>query len=236
MNKQPAPASRIAYLDWARGMACLLMFQTHCYDAWLGGPARQTTFFRWTRLGGSLPAPTFLFLAGVAVALVADRAMAKGATVRQVSRATMRRGAQIFGLALLFRLQEFILGQPRAPWTDLLRVDVLNIIGLSLILLGAFFGLVWPPTGAGRARAGVTAALIAAAVAAVTPPLWTTLRPQWLPWFLESYINGAHIFDRPQPYLFPLFPWAAFAFAGFAAGCFLTSSWARRRDFAAVAS
>ena len=148
-------------------MACLLMFQTHCYDAWLGGVARQTTFFHWTRLGGSLPAPTFLFLAGVAVALVADRAMAKGATVQQVSRATMRRGAQIFGLALLFRLQEFILGQPRAPWTDLLRVDVLNIIGLSLILLGAFFGLMWPPqrARAGR-RAGVAAALIAAAVAA----------------------------------------------------------------------
>jgi uncharacterized membrane protein len=241
LQVQPAPVSRIAYLDWARGMACLLMFQTHCYDAWLGGPARETTFFRWTRLGGALPAPIFLFLAGVAVALVADRAMAKGATPQQASRATMRRGAQVFALALLFRLQEFILGQPRAPWTDLLRVDVLNIIGVSLILLGAFFALIWSATAAPRARtglpagAGIAAALVAALVAAATPPLWTTLRPRWLPWFLESYVNGVHIFDEPQSYLFPLFPWAAFAFAGFAAGCLLTSTWARRRDFAAVA-
>ena len=216
-------------------MACLLMFQTHCYDAWLGGAARQTTFFHWTRLGGTLPAPTFLFLAGVAVALVADRALGKGATARQTSRAIMRRGAQIFGLALLFRLQEFILGQPRAPWTDLLRVDVLNIIGLSLVLLGAFCGAMWPITSGNRARMGVSAGFFAAVVALVTPPLWTTHRPQWLPWFLESYINGVHIFDTPQSYLFPLFPWTAFAFAGFAAGCFLTSAWARRRDFLAVA-
>jgi uncharacterized membrane protein len=234
-------SSRIAYLDWARGMACLFMFQTHAYDAWLGGDARQTAFFHWTRLGGSLPAPVFLFLAGVAVAIVFDRAITKGMTARDASRAVMRRGAQIFGLALLFRLQQFLFGLPGARWTGLLRVDVLNIIGLSLVLLGAFLGAFWPVTARLRTRAGlpaaagVAAALIAAAVALATPPLWTTLRPRWLPWFLESYINGVHIFDQPQPYLFPFFPWTAFAFAGFAAGSFLVTPWARRRDFGALA-
>src|SRR6202453_2257848 len=29
--------SRLAWIDWMRGLACVLMFQTHCYDAWLGG-------------------------------------------------------------------------------------------------------------------------------------------------------------------------------------------------------
>jgi uncharacterized membrane protein len=238
-------SSRIAYLDWARGMACLLMFQTHCYDAWLGGSARETSFFHWTRLGGTMPAPLFLFLAGVAVAIVSDRAVQKGVSPRQVARRTMRRGWQIFGLALLFRLQEFLLGQPSAPWTDLLRVDVLNIIGLSLVLLGALVEVTgrfsrWPTDSAAppavrlRRRGAAAAALLAGAVAAVTPPLWTTFRPRWLPWYLESYINGVHIFGQPQAYLFPLFPWAAFAFAGFAAGCFLVSPWARRRDFLAA--
>jgi uncharacterized membrane protein len=229
-----ASYSRIDYLDWARGMACLLMFQTHAYDAWLGGASRQTHFFRWTRLGGALPAPAFLFLAGLAVALVVDRSLGKGASVQQTSRAVMHRGWQIFGLALLFRLQEFLLGQPRAPWTDLLRVDVLNIIGLSLVLVGAFSGLLWPLVAGNLAHVGIGSAAVAAVVALVTPPLWTTYRPRWLPWFLESYINGVHIFDKPQPYLFALFPWAAFAFAGFAAGCFLVTPWARRRVFGAV--
>jgi len=220
------------------------MFQTHCYDSWLGGAARDTSFFHWTRLGGTMPAPLFLFLAGVAVALVSDRSIQKGSPAPQVARATMRRGTQIFGLALLFRLQEFLLGWPAAPWTDLLRVDVLNIIGLSLVLLGAYIGVIWrahdPRTGSPqpfarlRTRAAVTAALLATAIALVTPPIWTTFRPRWLPWYLESYINGVHIFGQPQFYLFPLFPWAGFAFAGFAAGCVLVSPWARIHDFFAV--
>jgi uncharacterized membrane protein len=229
-------------------MACLLMFQTHCYDAWLDDAGRQTEFFHWTRLGGSLPAPIFLFLAGVGVALACDRAIQKGQSAQQSSRAAMRRGGQIFILALLFRLQEFLLGWPNSPWTDLLRVDVLNIIGLSLVLLGGLFAILWQPWDAHRAlqadsaalaarlraRAALVAVLIAVIVAAATPPVWTTMRPRWLPWVLESYINGVHIFDQPQAYLFPLFPWAAFAFAGFAAGSFFASPWSRKRELPTI--
>src|SRR2546430_5389488 len=69
-----------------------------------------------------------------------------------------------------------------------------------------------------------------------TPPLWTTYRPRFLPWPLESYINGVHIFKEPQPWLFPLFPWSAFAFAGLAVGFFLFSDFARRREGLAFAA
>jgi hypothetical protein len=44
----------------------------------------------------------------------------------------LRRGAEIFAFGLLFRLQEFLIAWGWAPWSDLLRVDVLNIIGLSM--------------------------------------------------------------------------------------------------------
>ena len=64
----------------------------------------------------------------------------------------------------------------------------------------------------------------------VTPLLWTTWRPHWLPWQLESYINGVHNVDAPQPRLFPIFPWTAFAFAGLAVGFLLASNWARERQ------
>lgn len=237
---------RLAYIDWMRGLACLLMFQTHCYDSWLGGAARHTAFLKWSQLGGTLPAPLFIFLAGVSFALATDRLRAKGVFPNDVARTTMRRGAEIFGLGLLFRLQEFALGQPWAPWTDLLRVDVLNILGLSMILMGMLCRAVmtakWPER-AGRqlvlARVRIRNLLAAAAAALVfammTPSLWTTHRPRWLPWFLESYVNGVHIFREPQPWLFPLFPWAAFAFAGLAAGFFLLSDWARQREAWAAA-
>lgn len=240
---------RIAYIDWMRGLACVAMFQTHCYDSWLGAEARHGNFFRWSQLFGTLPAPLFLFLAGVSFALVADRMRHKGVSAPRVARRTVRRGAEILGLGFLFRLQEFLLGQPSAPWTDLLRVDILNIIGVSLMLLGALYWLAAPgagsedkeanglPMSAGRrARFAGFAGLGAIAIATATPPLWTTYRPRWLPWYLESYINGVHTFGKPQPWLFPLFPWAGFALVGMAVGMALLSPWARRNELAAVSA
>jgi uncharacterized membrane protein len=268
-----------------RGLACVLMFQTHCYDAWLGGNARKTPFLKASQLLGTLPAPLFLFLAGVSFALVTDKLIRKRLTPAEITRIMLRRGAEIFAFGLLFRLQEFLIAWGWAPWSDLLRVDVLNIIGLSMILMALTCGLTLTvcgrrrvlhkdmplsssyqgmlekpalegrPSLAQRFSAGkggrndsspggttelsstvvshsgsvlVAAALAAAAlIALLTPPLYTTWRPTWLPWPLESYINGCHNLGAPQPWLFPLFPWAAFAFAGLAAGFILFSDQAR---------
>jgi len=232
-----ARTDRLAYIDWMRGLACVLMFQTHCYDAWLSPEARKSSsLIIWSQLGGTLPAPLFVFLAGVSFALVTERLREKGVARGAVAKQTILRGAEIFGLGLLFRVQEFALGYPWSPWTDLLRVDVLNILGLSMMLMGV---LCW---GAGegvvataRLRTLVAALLVAAVVAMATPPLWTTFRPKFLPWPLESYINGVHVFDKPQAWLFPLFPWSAFAFAGLAAGFYLFSDFAKRKQGLAFA-
>ena len=53
----------------------------------------------------------------------------------------LRRGAEILAFGLLFRLQEFLIAWGWAPWSDLLRVDVLNIIGLSMILMALLCGM-----------------------------------------------------------------------------------------------
>ncbi len=237
-----AAKHRLAYIDWMRGFACLMMFQTHCYDSWLSPAARQTKFFKVSQLGGTLPAPLFLFLAGIAFAMMTDRLRERGVKSGDIARAGIRRGAEIFGLGLLFRLWEFLLGQGRikSPWTDLFRVDILNIIGISLIAMGVACWLaakLWNGSGVAgmRAKNLAIAAGVALAISLVTPPLWTTWRAHWLPWYLESYINGVHIFNVPQPWLFPFFPWAAFAFAGLAAGFFLVTNWARTRQAASIA-
>jgi hypothetical protein len=142
---------------------------------------------------------------------------------------------------MLFRVQEFALGYHWVPWTDLLRVDILNILGLSMILMGVLCWLTASDGASNPAAAvassrnrGIAAALATAAVVAlVTPPLWTTHRPKWLPWPLESYINGVHTFNQPQPWLFPLFPWVAFAFVGLAVGFFLFTNFAKRSEILA---
>jgi uncharacterized membrane protein len=56
-----APSSRLAWIDWMRGLACVLMFQTHCYDAWLGGDARNTTFLKGSQSWARCPRPSFFF-------------------------------------------------------------------------------------------------------------------------------------------------------------------------------
>ncbi len=229
---------RIAYIDWLRGFACLVMFQTHCYDSWLGGAARDGGFLKLSQLGGTLPAPLFLFLAGISFALVTDKLRQKGVSADEIARTTILRGGEIFLLGLLFRLQEFLLGQPSAPWTDLLRVDILNVIGVSLMMMGLACRIAAAGGSAGpqqlRRATIVTAVVCAAAIAALTPPLWTNWRPHSLRWWLESYINGVHTFGKPQPWLFPIFPWAAFAFVGLAAGSLLLFDWARKNEAPAL--
>lgn len=247
MSPSNNPKSRLAYIDWMRGLACVLMFQTHCYDSWLGGAARQSRFFMYSQLGGTFPAPLFLFLAGISFALVTEKLIQKNLPAAHIARSTIRRGAEIFAFGLLFRLQEFLIAWGWAPKSDLLRVDILNTIGLSMMLMGlmcwAVLAMCGQPPSAFRPdevrqpsaprvrlRLVVTATSTALLISLLTPLLWTSWRPRFLPWPLESYINGVHNLGTPQPWLFPVFPWTAFAFTGLAVGFILQSPWARTRE------
>jgi uncharacterized membrane protein len=247
MTEQRQDVTRLAYIDWMRGLACVLMFQWHCYNSWLAPRERKSSLYFWSELGGTLPAPLFIFLSGISFALVTEKLREKGADRGAIARTTILRGAEIYGLGLLFRVQEFVLGLPHSPWTDLLRVDVLNILGLSMMVMGVVCWLTAARSGPqdrgnvetgaradvislSRNHAVIGALVVAAFVAFATPLLWTTLRLRWLPWPLESYINGIHTFKQPQPWLFPVFPWMAFAFAGLAVGFLLFSDIARRKQ------
>jgi uncharacterized membrane protein len=242
MHPPDVGKSRLAYIDWMRGLACLLMFQTHCYDAWLTPQLRLSRFFMYSQLGGTFPAPLFLFLAGISMALVTEKLLQKNLSALQIASTTIRRGAEIFVLGLLFRLQEFVIAWGWAPKSDLLRVDILNCIGVSMMLMGIACWVVLAATArSGRAADGsssatkndprvalvLTAAGISLLISLLSPPLWTTWQPRWLPWPIESYIDGVRNLGAPQAGLFPIFPWAAFGFAGLAGGFILQSQWSR---------
>jgi uncharacterized membrane protein len=226
----PSNPTRLAYIDWMRGLACVLMFQTHCYDSWLSPSARRSEFFMYSQLGGTFPAPLFLFLAGISFALVIAKLYNKNVRPSQIARSTIFRGAQIFGFGLLFRLQEYLIAWGWAPLSDLLRVDILNTIGLSIMLMGV---LCWIVLSARRKSNPGTILILAAGgtallISVLTPLMWTSWRPDWLPWPIESYINGVHNLGTSQSWLFPIFPWSAFAFAGLAVGFYLQSEWSRK--------
>jgi hypothetical protein len=138
-------------------------------------------------------------------------------------------------------------------------VDILNTIGASMMLMGVLCWMVLWLSGAGalarekpkakqtppsesdlKQRASrstlilvLSAASVSLTISLLTPMLWTTWRPDWLPWPLESYVNGVHNLGTPQAWLFPIFPWTAFAFAGLAVGFILQSDWSRGHEVGA---
>jgi hypothetical protein len=208
------------------------MFQTHCYDSWLSPSLRQSKFFMYSQLGGTFPAPLFLFLAGISFALVTGKLRQKNLPPAQIARTTILRGAEIFAFGLLFRLQEYAIAWGWAPLSDLLRVDILNTIGLSMMLMGVLCWIVLSirreeQAGSALVLTSVGTALL---ISFLTPLIWTSWRPRWLPWPMESYLDGVHNLGAPQAWIFPIFPWTAFAFAGLAAGFILQSQSARQRE------
>jgi uncharacterized membrane protein len=201
--------SRRAYLDWLRGVAVLIMIEAHTLDSWTRAADRGRSDYKWAIVVGGFGAPIFLFLAGAALALAAGSRREKGMSAADVSARARRRGWEIFGLAFLFRLQSAVLGG--GGIRSFLKVDILNVMGLSMLgtalLWGLFRRTAW------RAIALVTAA---AGAAMLTPIIRVTSVLDWLPDPVEAYF-------RPIPEWsgFTLFPWAGFVLAGAAAGLWL---------------
>jgi uncharacterized membrane protein len=205
-------SGRLGYLDWGRGLCVVLMMATHGLYGWVRPEDHGHPFFQWMRLIGGFPGAVFLFISGSVLALAADGMHRRGERPRAVLRAGVARGLEILGYAFVFRLWMFASGRFNAPW-DLLRVDILNCIGASLLVV-AVFALCWPGRAA-RIGAGL---LVAAVIAAATPLTWASPLADKLPVGLAGYVDGT----RPGSF-FPPMPWAGFAALGAAAGAMLAA-------------
>jgi uncharacterized membrane protein len=201
------PAGRLDAIDWLRGFAVLLMIQTHLYDSWASPAAKLSGVYWWTRYLGGVPSRLFLLLVGVSMAIGFERQLARGVERAAMVRAAARRGLEILALAYLFRFQEYALAGFWGPISDLFRIDILNCIGASMILVA----FVAAPR-AGRPQYAVALAAVAVFVG-LGPLVGPAHFPTFLPTALTSYVGG----QRPMSW-FGLFPWAAWAFVGLAVG------------------
>jgi uncharacterized membrane protein len=204
-----APRRR-TYLDRIRGVAVLIMIQAHVLDSWTRTDARATWQFQWATIVAGFGAPLFLFLAGTSVALAAGSRLRRTGAHKEAARGVMKRGVWLFLLALVFRVQAWILGQGRLR--TLLKVDILNIMGPSIVAVAAM----WGACRSARARVAAFAGT-ALALSLLTPIVRTTPLLDALPDPLEGYIRpltGASIFLSN----FCIFPWSGFVFAGAAVG------------------
>ena len=147
--------SRRGYLDWLRGVAVLIMVEAHLFDAWVRISERSERPYQWAIAIGGYSAPLFLFLAGVVMALGISSRLREGLTSSEAATIARRRGWQILGLAVLFRLQSFIISGGPFPQT-LMKVDILNVMGLSMVLAAVLWRIgsrdIWRATALIRRR------------------------------------------------------------------------------------
>jgi uncharacterized membrane protein len=216
----PSRTTRRAYIDWARGLAVLVMIEAHAIDAWTRPADKGSAAYAVAVILGGFAAPLFLWLAGLGVAMAAARTAVRTGSRRAAVEAAVTRGLEIYILAFLFRAQAFVVSPPSTP-LKLFRVDILNVMGPAM----AIVGLLWGISASVRVRLSVYAA-VATAFAMATPLIRASPLVDALPVWFQWYVRPAGEFTT-----FTLFPWAGFVFAGAAAGDLLArvSSASERR-------
>lgn len=225
----PTPSrSRLAYIDWVRGLAVVIMIFAHTMDSWTRASDRESWFYDLVVKIAGMGAPLFLFLAGVAVALAGGARVRRGESTGAAGAALRWRGLEIFALAFLFRLQAWFFS-PGATMAGLMKVDILNVMGPSLILaatLWAITGRLWPRV--------IVLAVAASAFSFLTPVVRASSLVGLLPDGLEWYVRP------PQGRSwFTMFPWAGLLVAGTIVGEVLDRSRdavAERRALAGLAA
>jgi uncharacterized membrane protein len=195
--------SRLQFLDWLRGFGAVIMLQGHTYHSLLRDDLRKSSTFILSDFLGGLPSAVFLFLSGVTLAFLMDSQERRNAPAGARVLASLRRAGYILALAFLVRLQLWLFGWPGTAWTDLLRVDVLNCMGVALAVMSimAVFRT------ADRVRfCAILGVAIAAAAPLVSQINWSRMPP-----LVTSYI-------APDYLSFGFFPWAAFVAFGLSLG------------------
>jgi uncharacterized membrane protein len=189
-----------------RGLAVVIMLQGHLFEGWVRPQDRMGEWFWLTQFLGGFPAPIFLFLVGVSLALVLDRMRARGASSLELAQKVLRRGTWILFLAYAFRLEQFLVWYPASKGSDVFRVDTLNCIAVCTLLIGLF-------SIAFKTRRANIMAMGSATAAFVFVTPWVYPQRSYVPSFVLAYLNG-----DGHPWYFSIFPWAAFTLVGITFG------------------
>lgn len=204
---------RIAAIDWMRGIVMVLMVVDHVSMAFNGGhlaydsamyPEAATMelpelafFTRWIT---HLCAPTFVFLAGTALAISIERKVAKGADGWGIDKAILTRGA------LIALLDPTLISLGSGRWT----FQVLFAIGVSMMLMAplrrlptwalltlgcGWIGLgelltnwMWDPPGAAHPVEALVVAVFGGEDLVIKYPVFP-----WLAMMILGWVFGRHI-------------------------------------------
>ena len=239
----PAPASvvprkshRVAAIDWMRGFVMLLMVVDHASMAFdrnhlfqdsalYAGAATMALpagefFTRWM---SHLCAPTFVYLAGTALALSIGRRVARGANAWEIDKNILIRGAIIalldptfisFGVGKLSLSVLYAIGVSMMCMTVLRRLPTWGLLafGLGWFAVGEWISdLAWDPPGAAPVWAALTVATSGDGAFSIKYPILP-----WLAMMSLGWVFGRHMSEHASGKA-RLAPGKVMLFAGLAA-------------------
>lgn len=199
-------SQRLPYLDWLRGVAAIIMLQGHVFHSFLRNEDRAGGAYQISQFVGGMPPAIFMFLLGVTFAFLLDSQERRGVEAGARVAAAVRRSGYLFAAAFAFRFQQWVVSIDKSPWTDLLRVDVLNAMGLALLVLA--------PMAVFRTVERIRLCAILGTAIALAGPIVSNLDWTGVPPLVRAYIAPDHL-------SFGFFPNAAFVAFGISAGSVL---------------
>lgn len=198
---------RVIFIDLARALAVVFMLYGHTVSALLAPRFQTGTWFDVWLFQRGLTSSLFLLLSGFAFSVATTRHWALHLKLSNVVWKRLRRFAMLIllGYGLHFpvpRLVELRMANAE-QWRSFIAVDVLQLIGVTLLLVQTLVLLT-----RSRRVFTVAALALAAAVVALTPWVWSIDWTRWLPLTLAAYLSPV---GGSQ---FPLLPWAGFLLLG----------------------
>jgi len=206
MSDRKKDSGRLAFIDWTRGLAAVIMLQGHTFHSFTRTDLRTQGPYMLSQFLGGLPPAIFLFLTGITFAFLMDTQERIGAGTRRRVWAALKRSRYLFMLAFLFRIQLYVFGFPTSPAGELLRVDILNCMGMAMLIMA--------PMAVFTTRERIRLCTILGLVIAGLAPVVSSIDPSGVPWIIRSYFFPSYNY-------FGFFPWAAFLAFGMVVGSIL---------------
>ena len=210
-----ARSPRLDFIDFTRGIVMAVMAWDHVSGFWNqyhhGGegilgrapPFLNTTWFL-ERFVSHFCAPTFIFLAGMVLAISAARRLERGEGEKDVSLHFIKRG-----LVLLFLEAFFVSPAFSLPWT---YFGVIACIGVCLIIFSVARKLPW--------KVILALSLIIVLNHQFLDLGFIPTRPNW-GWYLRVILHEPNFERWPYFGLYPIIPWVGVMGLGWSLGSYL---------------
>jgi uncharacterized membrane protein len=208
---------RFPFLDWMRGLAVVIMIQCHATNSFVRMDLRDDGPYVMAQFVGGMAAPLFLFMAGMTSGFQMESLEKREPARRKRWLVSLRRAGYIMGIALLFRITNWLGSLPHADPREITKVDILNCMALAMAAVSVAAAL--------RSDNRVRFAVFFALAVAVASPLVTNLAWDGAPPLLREYLVPSA--GRGH---FPFFPCASYVGFGLAAGVLVKRIPAERMD------